>query len=39
MAIWALGRLENCANDNELKALYAGETDPDVRAEWQRLGY
>jgi len=35
MAVWALGRLADPAAFAELRAIReAGETDPEVRAEW-----
>lgn len=38
MAVWACGRLASRATCNDLKTLYAsGESNPQVRAEWQAL--
>jgi epoxyqueuosine reductase len=39
MAVWALGRLANSMDDDELRARRSGETDPNVRLEWQRAGF
>jgi epoxyqueuosine reductase len=39
MAVWALSRLANMAEEDEVKRIRAGETDPGVLAEWQRAGF
>jgi epoxyqueuosine reductase len=35
MAVWALSRLSASAFAESREACLAGESDPDVRAEWQ----